>query len=529
VRAFCLYGETTGETDETGLPVRIDWAADYRGKSMVVYGHTPTAVPFWVNRTICIDTGCVFGGTLTAMRYPSEEIVSVPAKMTYRELKRPLIVAPAPMPAVAPTAQSHPLSAPSTPGGARPDDLPSLDDVLGRKTLETRLMSNIQLREGQSAAALETLSRFGVNPRWVVYLPPTMPPGDSSALPDYLEHPREVLAYYARLGVPEVVCEQKHMGSRAVVAIGRDEAAIERAFGIRGEGSGIVLTRTGRRFFNDPALEAGFLERIRTAMTRANFWERFGTDWFVLDGELMPWSDKARELLRTQYAAAGASASASLPAVVELLSGMDSPEAVALRERFAARAGATAAFVAAYRQYCWKVESLDDLRYAPFHLLASQGRVHLDRNQVWHMDTLAELAGGVPIATPYIRIDPSSPADVETAIAWWLESTGRGNEGMVVKPLEWCQRGQRGLAQPALKCRGREYLRIIYGPEYALPENLARLKNRHLGLKYSLALREFALGIESLERFVRGESLRRVHECVFGVLALESEPVDARL
>jgi protein phosphatase len=100
---------------------------------------------------------------------------------------------------------------------------------------------------------------------------------------------------------------------------------------------------------------------------------------------------------------------------------------------------------------------------------------------------------------------------------------------MVVKPFDFITRGPRGLVQPAVKCRGREYLRIIYGPEYALSENLERLRGRGLSTKRSLALREFALGIEGLERFVRKEPLRRVHECVFGVLALESEPVDPRL
>jgi protein phosphatase len=98
-----------------------------------------------------------------------------------------------------------------------------------------------------------------------------------------------------------------------------------------------------------------------------------------------------------------------------------------------------------------------------------------------------------------------------------------------VRPFSFVATGRRGLVQPAVKCRGREYLRIIYGPEYSLPENLDRLRARGLQAKRSLALREFALGIEGLERFVRHEPLRRVHECVFGVLALESEPVDPRL
>jgi protein phosphatase len=100
---------------------------------------------------------------------------------------------------------------------------------------------------------------------------------------------------------------------------------------------------------------------------------------------------------------------------------------------------------------------------------------------------------------------------------------------MVVKPLDFVAKGRRGIAQPGVKCRGREYLRLVYGPEYAAPANLNRLRQRNLSAKHSLALREFALGIEALERFVRRDPLYRVHECVFGVLAPESEPVDPRL
>ena len=128
-----------------------------------------------------------------------------------------------------------------------------------------------------------------------------------------------------------------------------------------------------------------------------------------------------------------------------------------------------------------------------------------------------------------ITVDVTNTENVEDATRWWEDLTSRGGEGMVVKPLEFVVRGRRGLTQPAIKCRGPEYLRIIYGPEYLLPGNLDRLRNRSVSTKRSLALREFALGIEALERFVRQEPLRRVHECVFGVLALESEPVDPRL
>ena len=102
-------------------------------------------------------------------------------------------------------------------------------------------------------------------------------------------------------------------------------------------------------------------------------------------------------------------------------------------------------------------------------------------------------------------------------------------DGLPVKPLDWLPRGPKGFVQPGLKCRGREYLRIIYGPDYDLPEHLDRLRKRSLGAKRSLALREFALGHEALTRFVAREPLRRIHECTFAVLAMESEPIDPRL
>lgn len=118
---------------------------------------------------------------------------------------------------------------------------------------------------------------------------------------------------------------------------------------------------------------------------------------------------------------------------------------------------------------------------------------------------------------------------MQEAIDWWLQLTGDGGEGMVVKPYQFLQTSKRGLVQPAIKVRGREYLRIIYSPEYTAPQHLSRLKARGLSAKRSLALREFALGLESLERFIAREPLARVHQCTFAVLALESEPIDPRL
>jgi protein phosphatase len=144
-------------------------------------------------------------------------------------------------------------------------------------------------------------------------------------------------------------------------------------------------------------------------------------------------------------------------------------------------------------------------------------------------DAIAGVDDPVLMATAWRAVALGDGTEVAKAVGWWNERTAEGGEGMVVKPAQFIVRGAKGLVQPAIKCRGSEYLRIIYGPEYDAEENLVRLRRRGLGLKRSLATRELALGQESLLRFVAREPLRRVHECVFAILALESEPVDPRL
>ena len=222
---------------------------------------------------------------------------------------------------------------------------------------------------------------------------------------------------------------------------------------------------------------------MRAALTAADLWGKLETTWACLDCELMPWSAKAQELLRTQYAAVGAAGSASLPravAALEQAAGrLDGEEKDEARRRSMAeyrrREQDVGRFVAAYRQYCWPVESLTDLKLAPFHLLATEGHVHTDKDHLWHMETLAEVCRADPellLATPYKVVDVTDPASQAEGVGWWKELTGRGGEGMVVKPLDFIHAGQPGPVQPAVKCRGREYLRIIYGPEYTAEENL---------------------------------------------------------
>jgi protein phosphatase len=528
VREFAMYGETTGETDEFGLPVRYNWAAEYRGRATVVYGHTPIPQPEWLNRTINLDTGCVFGGALTALRYPEMGFVTVAARATYCQPAKPFL----PPETSAPTLTAQQTN----------DDVLDLEDVMGKRIIATRLRGNVTVREENATAALEVMSRFAVDPKWLIYLPPTMSPCETSQAEGLLEHPVEAFAYYRDRGVPRVVCQEKHMGSRAVVVGCQSPEAARRRFGVETDraaaGAGMIYTRTGRRFFGDAQAdqEAGLLTRLSTAATAAGLWEELGTDWVCLDCELMPWSAKAQSLLETQYAPVGSAATAGLAATVGTLeqtaaNGTDVAELLsAARERL----DAAGRYVAAYRAYCWPVHGVDDLKLAAFHLLASDGKTYFGKDHTWHMEILGRLSAHDPmlLATTNRLVQLTDAESVQAATVWWEELTARGGEGMVVKPLEFIAKGtKRGdLLQPAIKCRGREYLRIIYGPEYDRPENLSRLRSRGLSGKRSLALREFALGMEGLERFAtRREPLRRVHECVFGVLALESEPVDPRL
>jgi len=520
VRSFCMYGETTGEIDEFGLPIRHNWAKEYRGKAKVVYGHTPVPEAEWLNKTIDIDTGCVFGGKLTALRYPEEELVSVNAKQIYCEPIRPLKI----------NESENLLSLQQV-----YDDLLNIEDVTGKRIVQTRLRNNITIRDENSIAALEVMSRFAINPKWLIYLPPTMSPCATSEIPEFLEHPEQALNYFKKRGVEKVVCEEKHMGSRAVIVICKDESTAARRFGIESEGKGVCYTRTGRNFFNDSKMERAFLERINQCLTNTNFWHKFNTEWVCLDAELMPWSAKAQSLLKDQYASVGAAGGGALPLVeqalkVALKRGIK--DAHPILDKFSAKNKSIEKYVKAYQNYCWTVYSVDDYKLAPFHILATEGKVHIDKTHEWHMENIAEICRGdskLFMSTPYIIVDLNNQSSYDGAVNWWLALTGKGGEGMVVKPYDFIAYGSDGLLQPAVKCRGSEYLRIIYGPEYDASENIERLKNRGLSRKQSLALREFALGVEGLERFVNKEPLRRVHESVFGVLALESEDVDPRL
>jgi protein phosphatase len=517
VRAFCLFGETTGEIDEFGLPVRYDWAKTYRGKAMVVYGHTPIPETEFLNNTLNIDTGCVFGGKLSAFRYPEKEIIQVAAKEIYCEPVRP----------IQPTKEH--LSA-----RQEFDDLLDIEIISGKNLIETKFHSKVIIREENAVAALEVMSRFAMNPKWLIYLPPTMSPPETSKLPDYLEHPTEVFNYYIKNGTTEVICEEKHMGSRAIAIVCKEPDVAKHRFGLLKSSLGTIYTRSGRQFFEQNETEKDFLETLNKALTESHFWERFNTDWVCLDGELMPWSAKAKDLLIKQYAAVGSAATTGLnDSITALSKAKERGIAVErLLSDFTLRKGRIEKYITSYRNYCRETNGIEGLVFAPFHILATEGKTYFDKQHPWHLENIKEFCrynSRHLMVTANILVNLQDADSIQAAIDWWTGLTSKGGEGMVVKPLDYITSFKGKTIQPAMKCRGSEYLRIIYGPEYDTTENLEILKQRNVKVKRDLAIKEFTLGLESLDRFINKEPLRRIHECVFGVLALESEAVDPRL
>jgi polynucleotide kinase-phosphatase len=499
VRSFALYGDTTGETDDYGLPVRYPWAQEYRGQAMVVYGHTPVPKAEWINNTICLDTGVVFGGELTALRYPEREIVAVPAEQEWYEPVRPLIPA----------------------AWEREPSVLKIGDIAGTRWLETTRAGKVKIPEKNAAAALEVMSRFAVDPRWLIYLPPTISPVATSKVDGFLEHPEQAFEEYAGWGVTRVVCEEKHMGSRAIAVIAKDADAAERRFGVGNGTTGVVYTRTGRSFFNDIT---ELVDRLR--VTAAPLFESLDTDWLALDCELLPWSAKAIELIKSQYASVGAAARQVLPEALSVLEqaaarGLDVRDLTAKTQIRLANAEA---YRDAYAAYVKPTDGLGGVTLAPFQILAAEGRaLALTESHEWHLAELAKLEGDLITPTRHRFVDLSSRAERDAATQWWLDLTAADGEGMVVKPAHLTE----GRIQPGVKARGREYLRIIYGPDYI--DALDVLRDRHLGKKRQLAQREHGLGMEALTAFVDHEPLWKVHQSVFAVLALESEPVDPRL
>ena len=518
--SFTLYGQTTGETDDFGLPVRQDWAANYSGKATIVYGHSVTVTPKFVGKTICLDSGCCFGGKLTALRYPEKELVSVPALKVYVEPVSPLV------------------SEEVIKAEAKDNYLPEVQTLLSKYHAKTRFDTTFNVTLGLAAAAFETLALNAVAPNWLIFVPPTTGTVDSSAREDFLERPEEALDYYKSRGVPYVVAQFKHMGSRAVVILCKDKSVALRKFG-DGSRIGVVLTKTCRPFFDDVATENYVLEELNNSMTTSGLWEELETDWIVIDGEMLPWSMKAGGLIRNTFAAVSASGISFTTEASDALTRfgqrtdlveVDWIKVLSCLEGLKHTKENLKLYEQAWSNYCKTYNSVADLHFAPFAILATEGKVWADVSHVDQMVLLTKLAyesSGFLHQTPWMKVDLNDEQSVDKVIAWWEQLTRAGHEGLVFKAPTLFPTEQ-GLS-PSLKVRGSEYLRIIYGHNYLDSTVLPGLKKRSTGNKRRMARTGLALSLETLSLFVEGASLQRVYKSAWAALALHSEEIDVRL
>lgn len=503
---FCRYGDTGG-FDENGKSVRNDWTVGHQNRLLIVWGHDPKPKPLLINNTINIDQGVVFGGELTAYRYPERDFVSVKAKADHSgTADNPLV-----------EWEKNRLNPPNI--GKFINGFSVLTDSAGEVRIPQELVK----------PAIDAVSHYTVPIEQLVYIPPTMSPTPKpSALPDYLEHPKEAIDYYRSNGVHTMIAEKKHMGSRGILFLFKDKESSLKHTGIESLGS--IYTRTGKRFF-DRDTEMRLLSELNQELTRINYFDEYQTDYVLLDAEIMPWNLKAKELISSQYAHVAENAVLDRTLLKEKLQAAlpTNGDLQAWLDEYDSKLENANDFLEVFQKYCWDIEGDRSIQIAPFHVLAHSDRTFFDKPHTWHMEMNRKLADAsrLFVETEYkVITDEASEAEV---IEWWKSITEDGHEGIIIKPEFYIVRSKGKLLQPAIKVRGQRYLRIIYGMDYLEPKNLERLKNRNTGKKQKLALREFALGLKGIARFVNGESIERVHECTLGALAMESDPVDPRL
>ena len=501
---FCRYGDVQ-ELDISGKPIRNDWFTEHQTSQLIIWGHDPKINPLKQNRTLNIDQGVVFGGQLTAFRYPEQTITSVNAYINYAG------------------TQNNPLIE----AKAKRFEPPNIATFLAGFAVETPYFGTIQIDGPQAKAAIDSVSHYTVPLEQLFYIPPTMSPTpQTSALDNTLEHPAEAFAYYKKHGVQTMIAEKKHMGSRAVVLLFKDEHLAKEYMDT--EMLGILTTRTGRRFF-DKEMEHKIVQQLHSELLEKNYFEHFNTNFVLLDAEILPWNLKAQQLIDQQYAHVAEQALMDRSKLVEKLQNTTQINMSEWLQDYQHLLNNAQQFSTVYQNYCWEVQDTSAIQIAPFHILAHSSETYFHKPHTWHMEMNRFFAKNstIFIETDYKIIhDEASEQEV---IAWWEEMTAAGHEGIVIKPELFVTTYKGKLIQPAIKVRGREYLRIIYGMDYLQASNLAKLRERNPSKKMRHALREFALGLEGIERFVRGESTSRIHECVLGTLALESDPVDPRL
>ncbi|MBL0018767.1 MAG: polynucleotide kinase-phosphatase [Bacteroidetes bacterium] len=514
VHAFCLYGETTGETDEFGLPVRHNWAGEYEGKALVVYGHTPIPEPIWQKNTVNIDTGCVFGGMLTALRYPTREIVSVKPKEMHSQPLRPL-------------HWNNQFTAVQ-----KIDPSISMDLVGPRALVSTRHGYHLTLQPQQVATVLQMMALEVVRREWLIYLPAPVSAPTSSQLPGTLEHPAQAFDYYRKKNLVQLATWAIPVGTSVVVVLCRNEAAAKKRFMVENDGLGSIHTRTGRPYFSNLEAERQLLQKLAKGLELMEVWDQLKTDWICLEAIASPLSDFAPDFAQLVYGPVSETANKALPIALDAVTRAQS-RGVELSETASWLQNQQAA-VEAFDSVRTKVEEprSGKLTLHLTRLVATEGQVHLEKPALVMQELLRIVASAAPnwmVAVERRWIELDSEADLREVTAWWESLSGQSVTGIAVEPSTLVNEKGTELMQPMIKVRTREYLRLIYGPAYDVPESLVVWRDRNLRLQRETAVRQYSLGVEAISRFVERQSWEQVYQCIFARLGLEIMGIDIRL
>lgn len=501
---FCRYGDIQ-QTDSYSKPVRGDWFSQHKTSELIIWGHDVKVQPFKANRTINIDQGVVFGGELTAFQYPEQTLRSVKAFANYAGTEdNPILEA------------ENKRFIP-----------PNVAHFINGFAVHTTSGDQITIPKENALAAMDTFSHYTLPLEQVIYIPPTMSPTpQTSALPDYLEHPADAFHYYKKNGIQKLIAQKKHMGSRAVIFIAKNKEVAKEL--INSDSLGHITTRTGRAFFEQKEQQQ-MVENIHAELVGKNYFEQFNTNFVLMDAEILPWNLKAQSLIDQQYETVAENALMDRYKLIEKLKATEHVDVTSWLEEYTDKYKNAARFDAVFKNYCWPTNELSGIQIAPFHILAHSSSTNFHQPHSWHMQMNAHLAenSSLFIATEYRVIE--SEQDKQEVIDWWQDMTENGHEGIVIKPFDFLAYHKGKLLQPAIKVRGREYLRIIYGMDYTDEAIMKKLKQRNPSRKMKNALLEFKLGLEGISRFVSLESSNRVHECALATLALESDTTDPRL
>lgn len=429
---FCVYGQKTLDDE------RLFWMYDYHGSVYNVYGHFSVKEPHWIQKTLCVDNGCVYGGRLTALQWPSQNIVSQPALETWFE---------------------------SSMIELEPKKDWFLKEDVSRFLTHTMLSRDVQVSKDSIQNAYSSMVGAMSFFPWMVCIPPSMGAADSSYQEGYLEHPASAFEMYRKEGVKEASIQAKYMGSRGITVIKRTDEE-----GVFPKGPGVMLTKSGHPMFSDNQRMDGFIRELRRAVTDAGLWDIFG-DYVVFDGELMPWSEKGQRLIQGSFMASYEAYDALQKAVCKEIDVYRERGLNAFTSPFAERDSD----IDAFGKECRKYIDEDDAYYVPFMIITSERKAYWD---VPHAEQLALLDKMVsPLIKPVshrtcVLEDAQS---CQEAVLFW-ESLIKDGEGVVIKAKTVAETIPLKVP-PMVKIRGPEYLRLVYGPSYQNDLNELRKRN----------------------------------------------------